>query len=207
MKKNIFTKFFDYLWNIFLNGLFLILPITLTYALFSFSFKLLKDWLAPIHDFQPTALYAIPHSEIILVILLILILGIISKFFILKALVHQIEHLVTRIPLISPVYKGIKRIVHAFSTQDKLSFQQVVLVEFPRDRVYSLGFLTGEVASAISPDSNKKYFNIFIPTTPNPTSGFFIMANENEFKTTELTRQEAMALIISGGIVQPDRFL
>ncbi len=210
MVKNIrkqFIIFTEYVWEIFLNGLFAILPITLTIALFGFSLRMLKSWLQPIYQLEPASLQKIPYSEVGLVIGAIFLVGIILRFFILRSIVHGLEHLLGRLPLIRPIYTGIKQLVHAFSMQDKVSFQTVVLIEFPRPGVYSLGFMTSEVSHIIVPETNQKWFNVFIPTTPNPTTGFFIMAPEQSVRTIDLTRQEAMALIISGGIIQPERFV
>lgn len=204
IKKRI-IQFFDIIKSMFLNGLLVILPISLTFALFRFSFLLIKGWLEPIYRWEPPALRAIPHSEIILVILVIFFVGAILKFFLLRKIVHFFEDLVSRIPLLSQVYFGIKQIVHALTAKDKFSFQQVVLVEFPRKGMYKIGFITGPTAESIMGERSNDYFNIFIPTTPNPTSGFFVFVAKEDFTLLDITRQEAMALIISGGIIQPKR--
>ena len=84
------------------------------------------------------------------------------------------------------------------------SFKHVVLIEFPRKDIYSIGFMTSEVPAQLSPNKNHTYYNIFLPTTPNPTAGFFLMVDKNNVQITNLSRQEAMALIMSGGIILPD---
>ena len=206
-KKNIFTKIFDYIKNTFLQGLLTVLPVTLTLALFAFFFRLLKGWLAPIHVLEPASLQKIPHSEIILVILFILIIGAIFKTFFIRSFLHFIETIFFRIPLMNPVYSGIKQLVQAFTVPEKLTFKQVVLVEFPRQGVYSIGFLTSQVPKEIAPAQHKKFYNVYIPTTPNPTTGYLVMVSEGDYQIVDMTRQEAMSLIISGGIIQPDRFL
>lgn len=205
-RKNIIIRIIDLAWSIFLNGLFTLLPLTLTIALFMFSLKILKGWLEPIYRLEPKSLQAIPHSEILLVIAVIFLFGIILRVFLFHSLIMAVEALLSKIPLIRPIYSGIKQLVHAFSFQDKMSFKRVVAVEFPRPGIYSVGFLTSEMPHDIAPSSIERYFNIFIPTTPNPTSGFFIVVPENQIKDINLTRQEAMALIISGGIILPERF-
>ncbi|MEX0940054.1 MAG: DUF502 domain-containing protein [Candidatus Babeliales bacterium] len=208
MKKNeIFSKTFNYIKIIFLDGLLTILPITLTLALFAFFFHLLKNWLTPIYALEPEYLQRIPHSEIILVLILILLIGAIFRTFFIRSFVNLIESVFFKIPLMNPVYSGIKQLVQAFTIPEKLTFKQVVLVEFPRHGIHSLGFLTREVAPEMAPDTDKKYFTIYIPTTPNPTTGFLIIVPEGDFTTIDITRQEAMSLIISGGIIQPERFL
>jgi uncharacterized membrane protein len=203
-----YKKILHNAWSIFLNGLFTLLPVTLTIALFRFSFKLLKGWLQPIEQLiERTFLIDIPHSEILIVILFIFFVGLVLHFFFLKQLIHGLEELIFRIPLVRPVYSGIKQLVAAFNIkEDSLTIKRVVLVEFPHDGIYSVGFLTGELPQELAPTQEEKYFNVFIPTTPNPTTGFYIIIPEKKLIEVNLTRQEGMSLIISGGIILPERF-
>jgi uncharacterized membrane protein len=203
-KKNIFFSFIDSVCSLFLTGLFSLLPITLTVAVFTLTFRILQSWLEPLKRFGLPFLGTVPYSEVILAIAIIFIAGTLYNMFILRPIIHAIEKLFSRIPLIRPVYSGIKKLVEAFSFQDKVSFTKVVRVEFPRNGIYSMGFLANQVDEKIAPDTHKKYFSIFIPTTPNPTSGFLIIVPEEQFAIVDITRQEAMAMIISGGIIQPD---
>jgi uncharacterized membrane protein len=194
------------IWNLFVRGLLTILPLTLTVALFNTSFKIMIAWLAPLRHFISIRLLnAIPHAEFIVVIIVILIIGTLYNIFLLDHIFHALELFVKRIPLVRPVYSGIKQLVTAFGIQDKLTFKKVVLIEFPRPGLYSLGFLTSELEAKVAPDVHQKYYSIFIPTTPNPTSGFCIITPESQIIITEWSRHEAMAMIISGGIIQPER--
>lgn len=195
----------NYTWSLFLNGLLTILPITLTIAIFNVSFRLLKGWVEPLQQIAPPFLSRIPHGEIILLILIIFAIGTILKIFVLRTIIHIIEDILARLPLVRPIYSGLKQLIRAFSGQDMLIFQKVVLIEFPRKGIYSLGFLTNEVQPELSPNKEEKFFSVYVPTTPNPTSGYFIMLPEKNISFVNITRQEAMALIISGGIIQPER--
>lgn len=203
-KKNIFFEFIDSIFSLFLTGLFTLLPITLTVAVFSITFRVLVGWLEPLKRFGLPFIGIIPYSEVILALAIIFIAGALYNMFLLRPIIHAIEKLFEKIPLIRPVYSGIKKLVHAFSFQDKVSFTKVVRVEFPKAGIYSIGFLANQVDEKIAPDMVKKYFSIFIPTTPNPTSGFLIIVPEDEFIIIDISRQDAMAMIISGGIIQPD---
>ncbi len=202
----------NWLKSIFINGLLILLPIILTVAVFGYGFSLFKRWLSPIVKCQalwyciPAPLHKIPHLEFILVILLIFIVGLLFRLFLARTFLHAIEQTFSKIPFVSQLYFGIKQMVRAFTAQDQLTFQQVVIMEFPRMGVYSIGFLTGQSAIHLHPKEGKNYFNVFIPTTPNPTSGFLVIAAEGDFTVVDLTRQEAMSLIISGGIIRPERF-
>ena len=168
------------------------------------TLRILQSWLEPLKRVGLPFLDVIPYSEVILAIIIIFLAGTLYNMFILRPIIHAIENLFSRIPLIRPVYSGIKKLVHAFSFQDKVSFTKVVRVEFPRPGIHSIGFLANQVDERIAPDGEIKYYSIFIPTTPNPTSGFLIIVPEDQITIIDITRQEAMAMIISGGIIQPD---
>jgi len=203
-KQNIVTRFFLYIWSLFLTGLIAILPLTLTIALFSVSFRILRSWLEPLKQFRPPFIEALPYDEFIFAIIIIIVAGTLYNIFILRPIIHAIENLFFKIPLVRPVYTGIKKLVEAFGFQDKITFKKVVLVEFPRHGVYSIGFLTSELSPELAPDKTKKFFNIFIPTTPNPTSGFLVVVPEESLIKININPQEAMAMVISGGIINPE---
>ncbi len=206
MIRSFLHKLFHWIWSVFLNGFLTILPLTLTIALFNVSFRLLKGWLEPVARLKPHFLDWIPHAEILIVLLFVLLVGTLLNLFLARSIVHAFEELIARTPLIRPLYSGIKQLVQAFSMQDKDSFKSVVIVEFPRKGLYSIGFLTGELPNQLQPQQGTTYVSVFVPTTPNPTSGFLILVPRDEVQLSELTRQEAMALIISGGIITPEKF-
>ncbi len=200
--------------QVLINGLLSILPFSLTLGLFMLSFRIIINWLKPIQQlldhpliFLATIPYKTVINQFLLVIVAIFIVGLIIRLLILQHLFDRIEELFFKIPLVRPIYSGIKQLIHAFSAQDKVSFKKVVIIEFPRPGIYSIGFLTSELPPIIAPQSGQIFYNIFIPTTPNPTTGFLVIVPEHGFKTIDITRQEAMAMIISGGIIQPERLL
>jgi uncharacterized membrane protein len=208
--RNTLTHIFKFIWSLFLNGLFTILPMTLTIAIFIFSYRLFVSWLQPLHllllhyeTSLPRFLHVIPHSEIWVSILGILIVGALVKFFLLHIIIGWIEILIAKIPLVNTVYSGIKQLVHAFSPQEKNTFKTVVMIEFPRKGMYSIGFYAGDMPASHSPNKQINFANVFVPTTPNPSTGFFLILPKDELIIIEMSRQEAMALIISGGIIQP----
>lgn len=205
MKLNtLFSKFSDVLFTIFLTGLFTILPLAITVFVFVFTFRMVRSWLEPIACYTPTCFAVIPYFEFLLVLGAIFLIGIVVRTLFVRTLVHAAEKMIAKIPLVRFIYGGIKQLVNALSSQEKDSFQQVVLVEFPRQGMYSIGFLTGKSHPFFSPDATHEYHNIFLPTTPNPTTGFFIIVAPSDYKVLPLTRHEAMSLIISGGIIQPE---
>ncbi len=200
--KDLFNRPLAYIQHLFATGFLFLLPIALTFSLFSFFFNLIKKWLGPIKQLNIPLINTIPHYEIILFILFIFIIGILIKAFILKPLIIVIEESLSKIPMIRTVYKGIKQLVHAFSSHDEKGFKKVVLVQYPRAGAYSIGFLTKDIPLEVS---KHNLVGVYVPHTPNPATGNFIMVRANEIEETDLTRQEATALVISGGIVQPVR--
>lgn len=204
--KIVLSRIINFIKSIFLTGLFTLLPLTITLGILNFSFNLIKDWLQPIRSIEPYWMQEIPHSEVIIAIIIILLLGAILKILIFHSVITLFEALLSKIPLLRQVYFGTKELINTFTPQETDGLKKVVLIEFPRQGLYSIGFLTSLVHNNISPDQSKIYYNIFIPATPNPTSGFLVAAQEKEFIIIDLTRQEAMSLIISGGIIKPERF-
>lgn len=201
--KRIYKSPITYLQHVFLTGLIFLLPITITLSLMSFFFNLIKSWLIPIKNLQIPLIETIPHHEILILIGFIFCIGLIIKAFIFNPLIVILEKILAKIPLIKTIYNGTKQLIHAFTAHDEASFKRVVIIEFPRAGIYSLGFLTKEIPSQIS---EKHLFGIYVPHTPNPATGSFIMLSADQFTETTLTRQEATALVISGGILQPNRF-
>lgn len=204
--KKLIKTVVKYIWTLFLHGLFTLLPIVLTAGLFYLGLEIIKKWLRPIQQLQPVFLQKIPYSEVIFAIVIILVIGGILRTFIVRSLINTLESIIFKIPLVKPIYSGIKQLVHALNPhpgEHGTVFTKVVMIEFPLKGSYSLGFMTTEVPRKLIPQEEKRFFNVFVPTTPNPTTGYFVMVSEADLIKTTLTRQEAMAMIISGGIIQP----
>jgi uncharacterized membrane protein len=205
LQKRLFY-FLDQIKSYFLKGVMVILPVAVTIFLFSFIFQFIKKILLPLKSIEPEVIKRIPHAEILIALILILFIGFIYKVFFLKPVLHFFENIIFKIPLVKPVYSGVKQLAKTMTDQNQLNYSKVILAEYPNSGSYCIGFYTGDCPDEISPEKNKKYVNVYIPTTPNPTTGFFILMPESKVIFVDLTRQEAMSLIISGGIIQPDRF-
>lgn len=205
-KKTLIKNISDFIVSIFLNGLFALLPLGLTIGLITFMLQLITRWLTPFKSFIEYYLgINFPFIEIILFIAIIFFVGTILKIFLLRTLARSLENIFSQLPFIRPVYTSIKQLVNALNFKDETTFKKVVLIEFPRKGSYSLGFVTSEFSQSLIQTKKERYYNIFIPTTPNPTSGFFVIVAESEIEVIDITRQEAMTMIISGGIIQPKR--
>jgi len=142
-------------------------------------------------------------STTIILLLLLYLLGVIGQFVIGKKVVTASEVLVLRIPLIRTIYIATKQVIKALSIPDSKAFKSVVLVEFPRAGFQAVGYLTGNIKT---PDGHE-LCKVFIPTSPNPTTGFFELVPPDKIVETNLSIEEAFKMIISGGMVAPEVLL
>lgn len=195
-------------WRVFLSGFFTILPIALTIAIMRFAIVFVLDRFVPVGHFLANfGLFKrvfgwIPHGEFFFVLIIVLLIGLVMRNFAAQIIIGWAEGLVCKIPLVKLIYSSTKQMIETFGSADKdKSLNQVVLVEFPGPGIYSIGFLTGPVAPVLAQGQNM--VNVFLPTTPNPTTGFYLIMPEQRVKRINISRQEAMVLIMSGGIVQP----
>lgn len=188
-----------------ISGLLTLLPLALTAAAIHLFLRIVSDWVAPIRLYEPRALQAIRFSEYAVLIGVILFVGLFARLFLFRYLIDIIEGGIKKLPLVRHVYFGVKQLAAMLtSTGEKAEHHRPVLVEFPRAGMYSVGFVTGIAAAHWAPTRDEEWLSVFVPTTPNPTTGFYLMIPRRECKLLSLTRNEAMALIISGGVLQPD---
>ena len=192
--------------NYFLTGLLVILPVFVTVYIIWFLIRIMDAILKYVpHKYLPDSYlpFHIPGIGLILVLVLIFIVGLLFRNIVGRKIVHLGENIVHRIPFVGILYSGIKQLVEAFFIQKNDAFRRVALVEYPRRGIYVIGFITGESKGEIQTKTNKKMMNLFIPTTPNPTSGFYILIPEDDLVILDMSVDDAFKLIISGGIFSP----
>lgn len=206
--NNTLKKWSQKIWSVFLRGLFALLPLTLTIAIFKTSFNLLHGWLSPLRRLLPTFFELLPRgAEFLAVVLFIIGVGLIMRGFFIRPLLHWFESLLFKIPLVRPVYAGTKQLVKAFSPGDgQGTFKYVVMIEYPRHGVYTIGFIANQLHPDLAPEKTERYFSIFIPSVPNPATGNIVVLPESAITLSAMSRQDAMAMIISGGIIQPENY-
>ena len=142
--------------------------------------------------------FAIPGLEIIVTIILITFVGGLSLSFLGKRLLKLIDDLFKRIPFLRTIYSAINQMTETFSNKDNAK-KSVVLIEYPRKGVWAVGFATKENKGEMSKKTNKDLINVFVPTTPNPTSGFLLMFPKDEVIYLNMTFEEASKFIVSAG--------
>ena len=188
--------------NNFIAGVVVLIPIGITLYLTVFiiniSSKLIPKEINPNH-YLP---YNIPGLEILIAVLLITIIGWISLSFIGKRLFNFFETILNKIPIIRTIYSAVEQLIETF-TSSKSDKKTVVLVEYPRKGVYAVGFATKENTGEIRKKAGKELLNVFVPTTPNPTSGFLLMFPKDEVIFLDLTFEEASKFIVSAGSFNP----
>jgi uncharacterized membrane protein len=193
--------------NIFITGLLITLPIAITFFILKFLFKNL-DALSPVFTellIQAGAPipegFRIPFLGFFMTFLIILLVGILTTNIFGKQIVHLGETLVEKIPFVRRIYSGTKQVVVAFANTDTDSFKKVVLIEFPRKGVHAIGFVTGEARGEVQEHTHGQVINVFIPTTPNPTSGFLVFSPQEEVQEIAMSIEDGVKYVISGGIV------
>jgi uncharacterized membrane protein len=193
--------------NYFLTGLLVILPIFITGYVIWFLIKAMDTFLKYIPPRYLPETYLniyIPGLGLILGVILIIAVGVLARNIAGRTVIQFWDNLVDRIPLARILHSSVKQLLQAFFFQNSDAFQRVALVEYPRRGIYVLGFITGESRGEAPEKIKKKMINVFIPTTPNPTSGFYILVPEGDLTVLDMSVEDAFKLLISGGLVSPD---
>ena len=198
--------------NAFITGLLVVLPLGVTMIVINF---LLEQLGTPASQFffwyldsewreVPAFKFVLEAISLLVVFIIITLLGVGSRFVLGRIVLNWLERLFDRVPFINTVYRTVRQIVDTFSAQKKAIFQEVVLLEYPRKRSYALGFLTSTGKGEPQKMIDERIVNIFIPTTPKPTSGFLLMLPEEDITRLQMSVSDGMKLIISGGAVVPN---
>ena len=188
--------------NYFIAGVVVLIPIGitiyLTLFLVSITSKILPKEINPNH-YLP---YNIPGVEILMSVILITLIGFLSLSFIGRKLLNVFDNILKKIPILRTIYSAIVQMTETFTKSDNKK-KNVVLVEYPRKGSWAVGFATRENTGEISNKVKQKLINVFVPTTPNPTSGFLLMFPKEDVIYLDLTFEEASKFIVSAGTSNP----
>ncbi len=187
--------------KIFTTGLITLLPLGITIYVFYLIFNFLDTLLGKV--VEKIFNISIPGIGFAAGIILIFLVGFIASNLVGRKIIALWDSLFQKIPLTRSIYSSAKQIIDAFTLQGKHAFQKVVLLEYPRKGLYALGFITGTSRGMLQEKTDEDMVHVFIPTTPNPTSGMLILAPRREVIELEMTIEEGMKVIISGGLVAP----
>lgn len=192
--------------KIMLTGVAAIIPVGVTIYILLIIIKAMNNLVKVIpYRYQPDQIlpFHVPGLGIIFTLILIFVVGLVTKSYLGKKAVTLGELIVGKIPLVRGIYKGIKQLVDAIMSDKGDSFKKVVLIEYPRKGLYSIAFVTGDTRGEIKERISQHTMNLFVPTTPNPTSGFYIVIPKSDVIPLTMTVEEAFTLIMSGGIITP----
>ena len=192
-------SFFSRLRNYFITGIVVLIPIGLTLYLTKFiidiSSVLLPKEVNP-NNYLP---FSIPGLEIIVTVIFITIIGGLSLSFIGKKILQLFNDLLKRIPILRTIYSAIGQLTETFAPRSNTKKKSVVLIEYPRKGIWAVGFATKDNEGEISKKTDSELVNVFVPTTPNPTSGFLLMVPKNDIKYLDMSFEEASRFIVSAG--------
>ena len=198
-------KFVRWLRNRFFTGVIIALPIIATVMAVSWIVQKIDN---NVVKFLPAAInprtylgFDIPGLGLIISFILLFLLGVIASNFIGKSVIRAGERLLTRVPVVSPVYNALKQIVTTVAQQKDRAFRDVCLLQYPREGLWAIGFVTADLAGAPARHLPEGFVCVFVPTTPNPTSGFLLFVKKQDIVILDMTPEEGAKMIISGGMV------
>jgi len=186
-----------YLRRRFLAGVLILTPLVVTGWIFWKIFSSVDNILAPLQERYPIIDW--PGVGFVVVLVIVLLIGIFAGNFIGRRIISQGERLVYNLPLIRRVYTAVKELSEVFFSDRTTVFREVVLIRYPHKDSFAMAFVTREGTSFFNNLTGKKLLNVFVPTTPNPTSGFLLLVPEEEVIRVPVEVEEGLKMVISGG--------
>ena len=189
--------------NSFFAGLLVVLPVAASILILVGLFNWMTNFMLPAMFKEETLTPLYRVAALLIFLLFTTLVGWVTRRVAGKRLVSLTELLIARVPVLNRTYGFMKEISHTLLAGQKTMFQRVVMVQFPRPGVYSLGFVTSETGGEPQVRTAERVVNVFVPTTPNPTSGFFIMVPHGELIELSMSVGDGIKMVISGGAVVP----
>jgi len=189
--------------NYLITGLIILLPLIITVYIVTSIFNAVDGVLRPLVELViGRSIYGLGF---LLTIGFILGVGAIGTNVLGKRLIDYGERILTKIPLVRNIYLTVQQLIDALFLKNKTAFRKVVLIEYPRKGLYQVGFLTSEGMGEVQSNTDEEVINIFVPTTPNPTSGMLVLVPKEDITYLDMNVEEGLKLIISGGTVVPNK--
>lgn len=199
----------------FLTGLVIILPALISIVVIAWLFTTISDFTDKLLFFLPKT---ITHKDqglgpiywhwsavaLLVAVIIICVVGLIGRYYFGKKIIEWVEDIFMRVPGLNKIYGAIKQVDDAFASGNKNSFKTVVLVEYPRHGIYSIGFITTEQHDEVQAKTKEKVVCIYIPTTPNPTAGFLILVPEDKVTKLDMSVSAGIKYVISLGSISPE---
>jgi uncharacterized membrane protein len=196
--------------NIFFAGLLATLPLAITIIIIRFMFTTVDQMLNPlitqvlILSGAPIAAgYKIPGLGVVGTLLIVFGMGLFTRNFLGRKFISLSERLFIRIPVFKSIYTGAKQVIDTFSASSSMAFKKVALIEYPRRGIYTLAFITGQGRGEIARRIGKEMINVYVPTTPNPTSGFLLSLPKEDVVELDMPVEDGFKIVISSGLIVP----
>ncbi len=199
--------------KIFITGLLILIPIAVTIIILIFLFNLFDGWLSPaggkiLRAFGvrlPIDLQHIPGFGIVATVVLIFLVGLFGSNYLGRQVLHFGDRLIKRVPLVNSIYTAIRQVVTSFSVTGANAFKTVVLFEYPRKGLWAIGFITSPSLLSAQKIAKQKLVNVFLPTTPNPTSGFLLLIPEKDLHVLPISAESGLKIIATVGLIQNEQ--
>jgi uncharacterized membrane protein len=205
MTNDLHTSLWTRIRTVFLRGAVLIIPLALTAWFFRSLLNAIDGILSPV--LEAWIGRPIPGLGFLSMVVIIFLVGLLTRNLVGRLMFTWFEKLVRTIPFVRSVYGAIKDLVNAFSLGGKgKTFREVVLLQYPRQGLYTLGFVTNETRFTAADGAETEFVNVYIPNPPNPTSGLLLLVPKSEILHLDLTIEQGLKFVLSGGIVAPERF-
>lgn len=192
----------------FLAGVLITAPISITIYLAWLFISFVDDSVMPLLParYNPESYlpFSVPGIGLIVVLVGLTLIGAVTAGFIGRFFLRLSEQILNRMPVIRSVYGAVKQIFETVLAQQSAAFREVVLVEYPRTGIWALGFITGSTEGEVQEITDSEMVNVFLPTTPNPTSGFLLFVPKRDVVVLGMSVEEGIKMVVSGGIVTPD---
>jgi len=187
--------------NYLITGAVVLVPVVLTWyvllSMFRFLDGLTARWVAQILG------HSIPGLGLLVTIFIVLVTGILTRSFLGRELINLGQSILSGTPIVRGVYLTIRQLTDAFAVTEQTAFKRVALVEYPRKGVWAIGFVTAEGPSEARSLAGEELVSLFLPTTPNPTSGYLLMVPKRDVKMLEMSVEDGLKLVVSGGVFVP----
>ena len=197
---NLISKIFRKISNNFFKGILISAPVIITFYI---AWGLIKFFDKKVSPLLGTFPFEIPGFGLISVFIFFALIGFITTGLFGRIFSTFIEKILSKMPVLRNIYSGLKQLFEAILTKKTNSFREVVLLEYPRNGVWAMGFLTGDTKGEVNRKTKDQMVNIFLPTTPNPTSGFLLFVPKKDILRLTMTVEEGIKMIISAGMLTP----
>lgn len=189
-------------------GLLFLTPIAATF----FLLRLTIGWLDQILLFIPVKYrpesflpFPVPGLGVIVLVLVLIFSGVFVRNYLGKKLVSIWESIINYIPIVNKIYTSVKQLINTIAKGAPRDFKRVVLIEYPKENIFAMAYVTGVAVRELQEKTKRKMISVYVPTTPNPTSGFYLMVPEDETIPLDMSVEDSFKLLMSGGIITPDR--